>query len=119
MVSSFLSLSYGKLTGHRVALFNKIYSRHEWIPPARFFTYNPLIEHPEYDGHPRGDSPGEPEIVPHVRIRLGFMGRGDPGLASLDKFSENNREQVDILSRLWTDNPNSACDEARDNVTRK
>ena len=40
-------------------------------------------------------------------------------LASIDKYSENNREQVDFLSRLWTDDPNRACDEARDKAMRK
>jgi len=40
-------------------------------------------------------------------------------LAAIDKYSETNREQVEFLSKLWTEDPNRACDEARDKATRK
>jgi len=40
-------------------------------------------------------------------------------LASIDRYSETNKELVDSLSRLWSEDPNRACDEARDKATRK
>ncbi len=40
-------------------------------------------------------------------------------LASIDRYSETNKELVDSLSRLWSEDPNRACDEARDRAAGK
>lgn len=40
-------------------------------------------------------------------------------LASIDRYPETHREQVEFLSKLWTLDPNRACDEARDRAAGK
>lgn len=40
-------------------------------------------------------------------------------LASIDRYSETNKEPVDSLAGIWAEDPNCACDEARDKAPRK